>query len=406
MTSKVAGIKVFVGGVSPDVTSADLTELFQSRGSKVQNAITCKAKDPGGHPFAMVFMVDALGADRAIRDFDGYLLKGSRLKVRPGIEKPPQPQRVSGNSSASTGGNAFANTGPSPSTNFSPKMNSPLVSFSSTTSAPIAGRFPNVSSIACYDAQDQVGEGTYGYVYRAIDKRNNSVVALKRLIVHKDYLGFPLCAVRELKFLKSLQHKNIVRLLDVAISKGVMHLDKAIKTDKDGAGAGAGVAAGAGAAAAGGAGAGAGAGAGGVAARSGTKAGVSDVGKDGTAVRKKSEHEKAKERDQEASSLVLSRCSNLYLVFEYVEHDLGGLVDAKYSFQPRVFKSIIKQLLEVLDFLETKKILHRDIKSSNILISNMHQIKLADFGLARSTLNVTCGTEGKMDLTNNVVTMW
>ena len=402
MTSKVVGVKVFVGGISPEVTSGDLTDLFQVSG-KVQNAITCKAKDPGGHPFAMVFMADALGADRAIKALDGYLLKGSRLKVRPGIEKPSQPQRVSGNSSLSTGGNAFANTGPSASSNFSPKMNSPQVSFSSTASAPIVGRFPNVSSIACYDSQDQVGEGTYGYVYRAIDKRNNSVVALKRLIVHKDYLGFPLCAVRELKFLKSLQHKNIVRLLDVAISKGVLHLDKALKTDKDGAGAGAGVA-GAGAA-------GAGSGAGGAAAaRGGAKAVVSDVGKDGTAVqhgaRKKSEHEKAKERDQEASSLVLSRCSNLYLVFEYVEHDLGGLVDAKYSFQPRVVKSIIKQLLDVLEFLETKKILHRDIKSSNILISNTHQIKLADFGLARSTLNVTCGSEGKMDLTNNVVTMW
>ena len=112
----------------------------------------------------------------------------------------------------------------------------------------------------------------------------------------------------------------------------------------------------------------------------------------------------SKEQDRNGST-VLSLCGNLYLVFEFVEHDLGGLLDAKYKFSMREVKCIAKQLLEVLEYLSEKKILHRDIKSSNILITNRHHVKLADFGLARSIQSAD-GRDLRLDLTNNVVTMW
>ena len=64
-----------------------------------------------------------------------------------------------------------------------------------------------VGSISNYTKFEQVGEGTYGYVFRAVDRRTNATVALKRMIIHKEHLGFPLCAVREIKFLRSLHHK-------------------------------------------------------------------------------------------------------------------------------------------------------------------------------------------------------
>ena len=47
----------------------------------------------------------------------------------------------------------------------------------------------------------------------------------------------------------------------------------------------------------------------------------------------------------------------------------------------------------------------KDIKSSNILITNRYQLKLADFGLARST-TASDGKEFRNNFTNNVVTMW
>lgn len=90
-----------------------------------------------------------------------------------------------------------------------------------------------VGSLACYDQLDQVGEGTYGYVFKARDKRSNTSVALKRLIIHREAVGFPLCAVREIKFLKSLQHKNIVQLRDICTSKGSEHLEVSVQKLSD-----------------------------------------------------------------------------------------------------------------------------------------------------------------------------
>jgi cyclin-dependent kinase 12/13 len=97
---------------------------------------------------------------------------------------------------------------------------------------------------------------------------------------------------------------------------------------------------------------------------------------------------------------VFQLCGNLYFVFEFIDHDLGGLIDSQYQFSIQELKCIMKQLLDVLDYLYELRIIHRDIKSSNILISNHHQIKLADFGLARSLQS------SENDLSNNVITLW
>ena len=226
-----------------------------------------------------------------------------------------------------------------------------------------------VGSLANYESYDQVGEGTYGFVYRARCKKTGDLVALKRLIFHKESAGFPLCAVREVKFLKSLVHKNIVTLREIVSSKGCEHLDvQIVKTTEEE-----------------------------------TKNEDSKESKE-TKVTKDQRKEK-NNKEPETENIVVDLCGNLYLAFEYIEHDLGGLVSAKYKFSPRSIKCIIKQLFEALDFLNEKRVIHRDIKTSNILLSNYHQLKLADFGLARSSVSAD-GREGKIDLTNNVVTMW
>eukprot|EP01032_Pedospumella_encystans_P026484 gene26484-29926_t len=193
---------------------------------------------------------------------------------------------------------------------------------SSATLPPYFG----VGSLASYTGLDQVGEGTYGYVYKAKDQRNNETVALKRLLFHKKSAGFPLNAVRELKFLKCLQHKNIVQLRDVVTSRGYEETEKRVKTDSN-----------------------------------------------RTVEEKKIDNDEAKNG---GAGDILNLCGNLYLVFEFVEHDLGGLLDSKYRFNVREVKCIAKQLFEVLEFLAEKKVLHRDIKSSNILLTNRHQVKL------------------------------
>lgn len=165
-----------------------------------------------------------------------------------------------------------------------------------------------------YERQSQVGEGTYGKVYKAINQVTKERVALKRIRMESERDGFPITALREIKLLQAVRHKNVVALLEIMVEK-----------------------------------------------------------------------------------------SSVYMVFEYVDHDLTGLLThPTFKLEHCHVKHLLLQLLEGLAYLHKRGVLHRDIKGSNILISSTGELKLADFGLARfynkhkSTLHYT----------NRVITLW
>jgi len=66
-----------------------------------------------------------------------------------------------------------------------------------------------------YQKIEKIGEGTYGVVYKAKDTKTGEIVALKKIRLQAEEEGIPSTAIREISLLKELQHKNIVRLLDV-----------------------------------------------------------------------------------------------------------------------------------------------------------------------------------------------
>lgn len=64
-----------------------------------------------------------------------------------------------------------------------------------------------------------------------------------------------------------------------------------------------------------------------------------------------------------------------------------------------MFQRLSKELLNGIDFLHSHRIIHRDLKPSNLLISGQGQLKIADFGLAKTY-------DFEMRLTQVVVTLW
>nr|CAI5826983.1 unnamed protein product [Callosobruchus analis] len=92
--------------------------------------------------------------------------------------------------------------------------------------------------------------------------------------------------------------------------------------------------------------------------------------------------------------------STFYLVFDFCEHDLAGLLsNVNVKFSLGEIKKVVQQLLNGLYYIHSNKILHRDMKAANVLITKNGVLKLADFGLARAFST-------NKNVTNRVVTLW
>lgn len=86
---------------------------------------------------------------------------------------------------------------------------------------------------------------------------------------------------------------------------------------------------------------------------------------------------------------------------DFIEHDLRTLQeDMLEPFLPSEIKTLLLQLTGAVEYLHSNWIIHRDIKTSNLLMNNRGQIKVADFGMARYY------GDPPPKLTQLVVTLW
>ncbi|KAJ4430963.1 hypothetical protein ANN_19556 [Periplaneta americana] len=163
----------------------------------------------------------------------------------------------------------------------------------------------------------RIEEGSYGVVFRAMDKHTEEVVALKRLKMDKEKEGFPITSLREINTLLKAQHPNIVTVREIVMGS---NMDK------------------------------------------------------------------------------------IFIVMDYVEHDLKSLMASMKQknqfFSLGEVKCLMQQLLRAVAHLHDNWILHRDLKTSNLLLSHKGILKVGDFGLAREY-----GSPLKA-YTSLVVTLW
>ena len=68
---------------------------------------------------------------------------------------------------------------------------------------------------------EKIGEGTYGVVYKALDRVTNQYVALKKIRLETESEGVPSTAIREISLLKELEHDNVVKLLGKLVLSSV-----------------------------------------------------------------------------------------------------------------------------------------------------------------------------------------
>ncbi|KAG0047715.1 Cyclin-dependent kinase 10 [Gryganskiella cystojenkinii] len=165
-----------------------------------------------------------------------------------------------------------------------------------------------------FERINKIGEGTYGVVYRAKDKRTNEIVALKRIRMERESDGLPISSLREIKLLKTLKHENIVLVKEVAVG---------------------------------------------------------------------------------------SDLDQIFLVMEYCQQDMAALMDnIKKPYSASEVKCLMHQLLKGIEYCHDHYVVHRDLKLSNLLLTEKGVLKIADFGLARSF-----GLPSR-PMTPKVVTLW
>ena len=99
-----------------------------------------------------------------------------------------------------------------------------------------------------------------------------------------------------------------------------------------------------------------------------------------------------------------SAFNEVYLYEELMEADLHAIIRSGQPLTDAHFQSFIYQTLCGLKYIHSANVLHRDLKPGNLLVNADCELKICDFGLARSAEQPEA--ENKAYLTEYVATRW
>ena len=76
--------------------------------------------------------------------------------------------------------------------------------------------------------------------------------------------------------------------------------------------------------------------------------------------------------------------NEIYFVMEYATSDLRKLIKSPVNLEEEHIKQISYSILCGMKYVHSANVLHRDLKPANILVNEDCEVKICDFGLARS----------------------
>lgn len=201
-----------------------------------------------------------------------------------------------------------------------------------------------------YREDKKLGQGTFGEVYKGVHLATQRQIAMKKILVNVEKDLFPITAQREIVILKRLNHKNIIKLIEM----------------------------------------------------------VYDYAPDSSSSRAAEVKSLST-----AAGPPASPSKHFYMILPYMVADLSGILhNPRITLEMPDIKNIMLQVLEGVNYIHCQKFMHRDIKAANILIDHNGILKLADFGLARTyygsppNLKYPGGAGSGAKYTSVVVTRW
>ncbi|XP_047142686.1 uncharacterized protein LOC100213301 isoform X1 [Hydra vulgaris] len=95
---------------------------------------------------------------------------------------------------------------------------------------------------------------------------------------------------------------------------------------------------------------------------------------------------------------------DVYVVLDLMGSDLHHIIHSKQDLSEEHVRYFLYQILRGLKYIHSSNIIHRDLKPSNLLVNKDCELKIGDFGMARSLLSSPI--EQKRVMTEYVATRW